>query len=41
MELPPELSGELMAYVVCIAGAIPFEEYRLGLVEAGFRSSGS
>jgi len=35
-ELPPELGGDLMAYVGCIAGAIPIEEYRRGLVEAGF-----
>ena len=35
-ELPPELGDDLMAYVGCIAGAIPIEEYRRGLVEAGF-----
>jgi SAM-dependent methyltransferase len=35
-ELPPELSGDVMAYVGCIAGAIPVEEYRRGLIEAGF-----
>jgi arsenite methyltransferase len=35
-ELPPELGNDLMAYIGCIAGAIPIEEYRLGLVEAGF-----
>jgi SAM-dependent methyltransferase len=34
--LPPEVSGDVMAYVGCIAGAIPVEEYRRGLVEAGF-----
>ncbi len=34
--LPPELGSDLMAYVGCIAGAIPIEEYRNGLVEAGF-----
>ena len=34
--LPPEVSGDLAAYVGCIAGAIPVEEYRQGLVEAGF-----
>jgi SAM-dependent methyltransferase len=34
--LPPELGADLMAYVGCIAGAIPVEEYRRGLVEAGF-----
>src|SRR4051794_2588466 len=35
-ELPPELGGDLMAYVGCIAGAIPIEEYRRGLIEEGF-----
>jgi SAM-dependent methyltransferase len=35
-ELPPEVSGDVLAYVGCIAGAIPVEEYRRGLVEAGF-----
>ena len=34
--LPPEVSNDLMAYVGCIAGAIPIEEYRRGLAEAGF-----
>ena len=34
--LPLELSRDLLAYVGCIAGAIPVEEYRRGLVEAGF-----
>jgi arsenite methyltransferase len=34
--LPPEVGGDLMAYVGCIAGAIPVEEYRRGLIEAGF-----
>jgi SAM-dependent methyltransferase len=34
--LPPELGNDLMAYVGCIAGAIPIEEYRSGLAEAGF-----
>ncbi|HEX8560481.1 MAG TPA: arsenite methyltransferase [Pyrinomonadaceae bacterium] len=34
--LPAELSGDLLAYVGCIAGAIPVEEYRRGLAEAGF-----
>ena len=36
-ELPSELSADMLAYVGCIAGAIPVEEYRRGLVEAGFR----
>lgn len=35
-DLPPDLQGDLMAYVGCIAGAIPIEEYRRGLAEAGF-----
>jgi arsenite methyltransferase len=35
-DLPPELGQDLMAYVGCIAGAIPIEEYRRGLEEAGF-----
>lgn len=35
-ELPAELSADMLAYVGCIAGAIPVEEYRRGLVEAGF-----
>jgi SAM-dependent methyltransferase len=34
--LPPELGDDLMAYVGCIAGAIPIEEYRRGLIQAGF-----
>ena len=34
--LPAELAGDLMAYVGCIAGAIPIEEYRSGLIGAGF-----
>lgn len=34
--LPPELGNDLMAYVGCIAGAIPIEEYRCRLREAGF-----
>ena len=35
-ELPPELGDDLMAYVGCIAGAIPIEDYRRCLIEAGF-----
>ena len=34
--LPPEISHDIMAYVGCIAGAIPVEEYREGLAAAGF-----
>jgi arsenite methyltransferase len=34
--LPAKLGDDVMAYVGCIAGAIPIEDYRQGLVEAGF-----
>src|SRR5207247_1995727 len=34
--LPAEIGQDLMAYVGCIAGAIPIEEYRRQLSEAGF-----
>jgi SAM-dependent methyltransferase len=34
--LPPEIGNDLLAYVGCIAGAIPIEEYRTGLLAAGF-----
>lgn len=34
--LPAELGNDIMAYVGCIAGAIAIEDYRKGLVEAGF-----
>ena len=34
--LPPEIGEDLLAYVGCIAGAIPIEGYREGLIEAGF-----
>ncbi|MDB5338719.1 MAG: eryG [Planctomycetaceae bacterium] len=34
--LPVELGQDLMAYVGCIAGAIPIEEYRRQLLVAGF-----
>lgn len=34
-ELPEELGSDLMAYVGCIAGAIPIDEYRAGLIQAG------
>jgi arsenite methyltransferase len=34
--LPQELAADLMAYVGCIAGAIPIDDYRRGLAEAGF-----
>ena len=34
--LPAELERDVMAYVGCIAGAIPIDDYRAGLTEAGF-----
>lgn len=34
--LPPEISKDILAYVGCIAGAIPIEDYRAGLLAAGF-----
>ncbi|MFN6962240.1 MAG: arsenite methyltransferase [Pyrinomonadaceae bacterium] len=34
--LPPELGDNIMAYVGCIAGAISIDDYRRGLIEAGF-----
>eukprot|EP00456_Euglypha_rotunda_P030806 TRINITY_DN23_c0_g1_i1.p1 TRINITY_DN23_c0_g1~~TRINITY_DN23_c0_g1_i1.p1 ORF type:complete len:296 (-),score=62.10 TRINITY_DN23_c0_g1_i1:1849-2736(-) len=34
--LPAEIGHDLMAYVGCIAGAIPVEDYRRQLREAGF-----
>ena len=34
--LPPEIGCDLMAYVGCIAGAIRIEDYRQGLLDAGF-----
>jgi SAM-dependent methyltransferase len=34
--LPPEISNDRMAYVGCIAGAIPIDDYRTGLRAAGF-----
>src|SRR5215204_392277 len=36
LPLPSELSQDLLAYVGCIAGAIPVEDYKQGLIEAGF-----
>ncbi len=35
-KLPAELGNDLMAYVGCIAGAIPIEDYKNGLSKAGF-----
>lgn len=34
--LPPEVAQDVMAYVGCIAGAMQIEDYRRGLIEAGF-----
>jgi SAM-dependent methyltransferase len=34
--LPPEIGGDLLAYVGCVAGAIPIEEYIHRLKAAGF-----
>lgn len=34
--LPPEIGQDLLAYIGCIAGAIPIDEYRSGLAAAGF-----
>ena len=36
--LPPEVSSDVMAYVGCIAGAVLVDDYKKGLVDAGFRS---
>lgn len=35
-ELPVEVSTDLLAYVGCIAGAILIDDYRRGLISAGF-----
>jgi SAM-dependent methyltransferase len=37
-ELPPEIGGNLLAYIGCVAGAISFQEYETGLLAAGFAS---
>jgi arsenite methyltransferase len=34
--LPPEIAEDVAAYVGCIAGAISVDDYRRGLLEAGF-----
>ena len=34
--LPEEIGKNLLAYVGCIAGAIPIEDYRASLLDAGF-----
>jgi SAM-dependent methyltransferase len=36
--LPPEVAGDVLAYVGCIAGAIMIEDYRRALLDAGFNS---
>lgn len=35
-ELPSEISSDLLAYVGCVAGAILIDDYKKGLLEAGF-----
>lgn len=35
-DLPAEVGNDLMAYVGCIAGAVPIDDYRRMLLEAGF-----
>lgn len=34
--LPAEIGQDLLAYIACIAGAVPISDYRKQLVEAGF-----
>jgi ubiquinone/menaquinone biosynthesis C-methylase UbiE len=34
--LPSEVSADLLAYVGCVAGAILIDDYKRGLIEAGF-----
>src|SRR5215216_6693338 len=36
--LPPEIGGDLLAYVGCIAGAVLISDYERGLREAGFEA---
>jgi arsenite methyltransferase len=35
-ELPSEVSSDLLAYVGCVAGAILIDDYKRGLLDAGF-----
>lgn len=35
-QLPSEVSSDLLAYVGCVAGAILIDDYKRGLIEAGF-----
>jgi SAM-dependent methyltransferase len=37
--LPQEIARDLMAYVGCIAGAVPFADYERGLRETGFAAA--
>jgi hypothetical protein len=37
-ELPPEVGGNLLAYIGCVGGAVSFADYERGLREAGFGS---
>ena len=34
--MPPEVGRDILAYVGCVAGAIPIAEYQQGLIDAGF-----
>ncbi len=38
--LPAELAANMLAYVACIAGAIPIDAYHAGLTQAGFSGVG-
>ena len=33
--IPPEVGQDILAYVGCVAGAIPIEEYKQGLISSG------
>jgi SAM-dependent methyltransferase len=35
-QLPAEIAGDMLAYVGCVAGAVLIEDYRQGLLDAGF-----
>ena len=35
--LPPEIAGDVLAYIGCVAGAISLDDYRRGLADAGFQ----
>ena len=37
-QLPAEIAGSIAAYVGCIAGAISLDDYRRGLLDAGFQA---